>query len=85
MPYFTQHIIAIVNNCQQIMELAQHMKQLYWPKSRTEHYEDFEKLVETFQVINSNRDMACVVNQGLHLMFFFLLPRICEMKLEFTC
>lgn len=32
------------------MELAQQMKQLYWPKSKTEHYEDFEKLVRTFQV-----------------------------------
>lgn len=32
------------------MELAQHMKQLYWPKSRTEHYEDFERLLKTFQV-----------------------------------
>lgn len=33
------------------MELAQHMKQLYWPKSRTDHYEDFERLLKTFQVI----------------------------------
>lgn len=49
-PYFTQHIITIINNCQQIMELAQHMKQLYWPKSKTEHYEDFERLLKTFQV-----------------------------------
>lgn len=31
------------------MELAQQMKQLYWPKSRTDHYEDFEKLLKTFQ------------------------------------
>lgn len=48
-PFFTQHIITIVNNCQQIMELAQQIKQLYWPKSRTDHYEDFEKLLNTFQ------------------------------------
>lgn len=34
------------------MELAQHMKQLYWPKSRTEHYEEFERLLKTFQVKN---------------------------------
>lgn len=49
LPFFTQHLITIVNNCQQIMELAQHMKQLYWPKSRTDHYEDFEQLLKTFQ------------------------------------
>lgn len=52
MPVFTQHIITIVNNCQQIIELAQHMKQIYWPKSRTEHYEKFEELLRTFQVFD---------------------------------
>lgn len=50
-PFFTQHIITIVNNCQQIMELAQQIKQLYWPKTRTDHYEDFEKLLQTFQAL----------------------------------
>ena len=48
-PCFTQHVITIVNNCQQMLELAQQMKQLYWPKTRTDHYEDFEKLQKTFQ------------------------------------
>lgn len=48
-PFFTQHIITIVNNCQQIIELAQQIKQLYWPKTRTDHYEDFELLLRTFQ------------------------------------
>lgn len=47
-PYFTQHIITIVNNCQQITELASQIKQLYWPKTRTDHYDDFEKLVMSF-------------------------------------
>lgn len=47
--YFTHYIITIVNNSQQMIELAQQMKQLYWPKSRTNHYEDFEKLISTFQ------------------------------------
>lgn len=50
-PFFTQHIITIVNNCQQIMELASQIKQLYWPKTRTDHYEDFEKLLQTFQAL----------------------------------
>lgn len=50
-PFFTQHIITIVNNCQQIMELAQQIKQLYWPKTRNDHYEEFEKLNQTFQAL----------------------------------
>lgn len=52
--FFTQHIITIVNNCQQMIELAQQMKQLYWPKSKTEHYEDFERLISTFHTIRSD-------------------------------
>lgn len=52
--YFTHYIITIVNNSQQMIELAQQMKQLYWPKSRTEHYEDFERLVATFQRIRAH-------------------------------
>lgn len=50
-PFFTQHIITIVNNCQQIIDLSQQIKQLYWPKSRTDHYDDFEKLIQTFQAL----------------------------------
>ncbi|XP_016940921.3 exocyst complex component 3 [Drosophila suzukii] len=52
--YFTHYIITIVNNSQQMVELAQQMKQLYWPKSRTEHYEDFERLLGTFQRIRAH-------------------------------
>ncbi|XP_037941755.1 exocyst complex component 3 [Teleopsis dalmanni] len=52
--YFTHYIITIVNNSQQMVELAQQMKQLYWPKSRTEHYEDFEKLLAIFQRIRAH-------------------------------
>lgn len=51
--FFTHHIITIVNNSQQMLDLAQQLKQLYWPKSRTEHYEDFEKLLATFQRIRA--------------------------------
>lgn len=50
-PFFTQHIITIVNNCQQIMDLASQIKQLYWPKTRTDHYSDFENLLLTFQAL----------------------------------
>lgn len=49
MPYFTQHIITIVNNCQQMLDLANQMKNLYWPKNRTDHSVEFGKLLETFQ------------------------------------
>ncbi|KAM8711410.1 hypothetical protein ACLKA7_000533 [Drosophila subpalustris] len=52
--YFTHYIITIVNNSQKMRELAQQMKQLYWPKSRTDHYEDFEKLLGTFQRIRAH-------------------------------
>ncbi len=48
-PYFTQHFITMVNNCQQMLDLAHQMKNVYWPGFKTEHYEDFEKLLKTFQ------------------------------------
>lgn len=48
-PLFTKHMITIVNNCQQIADLAQQIKQLYWPKTKTTHYEDFDKLLKTYQ------------------------------------
>lgn len=49
--FFTHHIICIVNNSQQMLDLAHQLKQLYWPKSLTKHYEDFERLLATFQRI----------------------------------
>ncbi|XP_017867250.1 PREDICTED: exocyst complex component 3 [Drosophila arizonae] len=52
--YFTHYIITIVNNSQNVVEMAQQMKHLFWPKSRTEHYEDFEKLLATFQRIRAH-------------------------------
>ncbi|XP_055594451.1 exocyst complex component 3 [Uranotaenia lowii] len=56
-PFFTQHIITIVNNCAQMIELAQQMKQLYWPKSKTQHYEQFTQLLSTY---NALRDEAAI-------------------------
>lgn len=52
--YFTQQIITIVNNCQQIMELAQQLKQLYWPKSQTSNYQEFERLLHTYQQLRND-------------------------------
>ncbi|XP_073846465.1 exocyst complex component 3-like [Musca autumnalis] len=51
--FFTHHIIATVNNSQQILDLAQQLKQKYWPNACSEHYGDFEKLLETFQRIRT--------------------------------
>lgn len=48
-PFFTQHIITAMNNGQQMIELGQQMKQLYWPKGRADHYEEFERMVAKFQ------------------------------------
>ena len=50
MSFFTTQVIFMVNNCQKIIELAQTLKQMYWPKSKTENYQEFEKLVRTYQV-----------------------------------
>lgn len=69
--YFTQHLITIVNNCQQIMELAQHMKQLYWPKSRTEHYEDFGNLLKTFQCLRDEVGLFLLEEAFLDLEIHF--------------
>lgn len=62
-PFFTQHFITIVNNCQQMFELAQEMKQLYWPKSRTEHYNSFEQLLSTFQELR-NETAKCLLDEA---------------------
>lgn len=62
-PFFTQHFITIVNNCQQMLELAQEMKQLYWPKSRTEHYNAFELLLSTFQELR-NETASCLLEEA---------------------
>lgn len=62
-PFFTQHFITITNNCQQILELAQEMKQLYWPKSRTEHYGAFELLLRTFQELR-DETAACLLEEA---------------------
>uniref|UniRef100_A0A1I8PFR3 Uncharacterized protein n=2 Tax=Stomoxys calcitrans TaxID=35570 RepID=A0A1I8PFR3_STOCA len=49
--FFTHYIIAIVNNSLQILNVAQQIKQKYWPNACTEHYEEFEQLLQTFQRI----------------------------------
>lgn len=62
-PFFTQHFITITNNCQQMLELAQEMKQRYWPKSRTEHYGAFELLLKTFQELR-DETASCLLEEA---------------------
>lgn len=50
-PFFTQHMITAMNNGQQMIELGNQMKQLYWPKSRNDHYPEFERMIEKFQEV----------------------------------
>lgn len=71
---FTLHIITIVNNCQKFIELAQQEKQLYWPKSRTEHYQVFETLLQTYQQLRN--DVAAVL---LEEAFLDLEPNFAEL------
>ncbi|XP_043269347.1 exocyst complex component 3 [Venturia canescens] len=49
-PYFTHHMITVVNNCLQFVELAQQMKQLYWvPTASGDAAIKFESLLATYQ------------------------------------
>ncbi|XP_047102753.1 exocyst complex component 3 isoform X1 [Schistocerca piceifrons] len=56
MPYFTQYMITIVNNCLHFVELAQQMKQHYWlPGVRdNEGGMKFEALLNTFQQLRDD-------------------------------
>ncbi|XP_058059313.1 exocyst complex component 3 [Anopheles bellator] len=66
-PFFTQYIITIVNNCQQMIEIAQQLKQRYWPKSKTQHYEEFEKLVKTYQTLRDETGLVLLEEAFLDL------------------
>ncbi|XP_019547157.2 exocyst complex component 3 [Aedes albopictus] len=70
-PFFTQHIITIVNNCAQMKELAQQMKQLYWPKSKTMHYEEFERLLNTYQALRDEAGLFLLEEAFLDLEIHF--------------
>ncbi|XP_058802186.1 exocyst complex component 3 [Phymastichus coffea] len=52
--YFTQHMIAVVNNCLQFIELAQQMKQQYWMiNTNVEIATKFEELVDNYQKLRN--------------------------------
>ncbi|XP_034945828.1 exocyst complex component 3 [Chelonus insularis] len=53
-PYFTHHMITIVNNCIQFIELAQQMKQLYWVSNANEDAAvKFENLIASYQQLRN--------------------------------
>ncbi|OXU16724.1 hypothetical protein TSAR_000990 [Trichomalopsis sarcophagae] len=53
-PYFTHHMITIVNNCLQFIELAHQTKQLYWIfDSNNDIVIKFEELIETYQKLRN--------------------------------
>lgn len=53
-PYFTHHMITMVNNCLQFIELAQQMKQLYWVVNTSgETATKFETLLNTYQQLRN--------------------------------
>ncbi|XP_055377883.1 exocyst complex component 3-like [Condylostylus longicornis] len=55
--YFQDHIIAVINNNLKMIELSRHLKLLYWPQSQAKHYENFKRLIKTFQ---TNSEEAAV-------------------------
>ncbi|XP_015605844.1 exocyst complex component 3 [Cephus cinctus] len=58
-PYFTHHMITVVNNCLQFVELAQQMKQLYWvPNISADAAVKFETLLGNYQLL---RDEAAKI------------------------
>ncbi|XP_046736896.1 exocyst complex component 3 [Diprion similis] len=58
-PYFTHHMITIVNNCLQFIELAQQMKQLYWVSNASgDAAVKFEALLANYQQL---RDEAATI------------------------
>lgn len=53
-PYFTHHMITVVNNCLQFTELAQQMKQLYWVSNTSgDATVKFENLLSNYQQLRN--------------------------------
>lgn len=53
-PYFTQHMIAVVNNCLQFIDLAQQMKQQYWMiNTNADIATKFEELVDNYMKLRN--------------------------------
>ncbi|CAD6236665.1 GSCOCG00008226001-RA-CDS [Cotesia congregata] len=64
-PYFTHHMITVVNNCLQYVELAQQMKQLYWVTNATSDAAvKFENLLANYQQLR-NEAVAILLEESL--------------------
>ncbi|XP_057336506.1 exocyst complex component 3 [Microplitis mediator] len=64
-PYFTHHMITVVNNCLQYVELAQQMKQLYWvTNATTDAAVKFENLLANYQQLR-NETVAILLEESL--------------------
>ncbi|XP_008560386.1 exocyst complex component 3 [Microplitis demolitor] len=64
-PYFTHHMITVVNNCLQYVELAQQMKQLYWVTNATpDAAVKFENLLANYQQLR-NETVAILLEESL--------------------
>jgi exocyst complex component 3 len=75
-PYFTHHMITIVNNCLQFVELAQQIKELYWVFNTDKNIaSNFEELVDNYQNLR-NESAAILLEESfldLELHFHDLL------------
>ncbi|XP_033230784.1 exocyst complex component 3 [Belonocnema kinseyi] len=71
-PYFTHHLITVVNNCLQFIELAQQMKQLFWlPNASGDIAVKFETLLESYQRIRNEAAAILLEESFLDLELHF--------------
>ena len=71
-PYFTHHMITVVNNCLQFIELAQQMKQLFWmPNASGDIAVKFETLLESYLRIRNEAAAILLEESFLDLELHF--------------
>lgn len=71
-PYFTHHMITIVNNCLQFTELAQQIKQIYWvPNTSGDATTKFENLLVHYQQLRNEAAAILLEESFLDLELHF--------------
>lgn len=71
-PYFTHHMITIVNNCLQFTELAQQIKQIYWvPNTSGDATVKFENLLGHYQQLRNEAAAILLEESFLDLELHF--------------
>ena len=71
-PYFTHHMITIVNNCMQFIELAQQLKQLYWILNTNNDIAiKFEELINNYQYLRNEAAAILLEESFLDLELHF--------------